>query len=161
MQWVRDGMPLPNGRGMARDHHEAMPFVELPDSYASFVMSTFSARALEFAVLTAARTSEVLKATWDEIDLEAGVWTIPAQRMKANRMHRVPLSKRGVQILRVLPRDGSELVFPGSRIGRPLAADSLLKLLKRLRPTLTVHGATSLLHTLLACQSQPRVQGSG
>ena len=115
--------PLPNGRGMARDHHEAMPFVELPAFMRELRdVKTISARALEFTVLTAARTSEVLKATWDEIDLKAKVWSIPAQRMKGNRPHRVPLSDRAMQIINSLPRDGSDWLFPGSRPGRPLAA---------------------------------------
>ena len=143
VQWVRDGMPQPNGPAERR-HHEAMSFDELPEFMGELRgINSVSARALEFAILTAARTSEALKATWDEIDSKQGVWTIPAQRMKANRMHRVPLSKRVVQILHRLPRDGSGLVFSGSQSGRPLSADSLLKLLKRLRPTLTVHGLRS------------------
>jgi integrase len=144
VQWVRDGMPLPNGRGMARDHHEAMPFTELPPFMRELRdVKTISARALEFTVLTAARTSEVLKATWDEIDLKAKVWSIPAQRMKGNRPQRVPLSDRVMRIINGLPRDGSDWLFPGSRPARPLAADSLLKLLTRLRPGLTVHGLRS------------------
>ena len=137
----RDGMPLPNSCGMARDHHEAMPFTELPPFMRELRdVKTISARALEFTVLTAARTSEVLKATWDEIDLKAKVWSIPAQRMKGNRPHRVPLCDRVMRIINSLPRDGSDWLFPGSRPGRPLAADFLLKLLTRLRPSLTVHG---------------------
>ena len=124
-------------------HHEAMPFAELPAFMRELRgINSISARALEFTILTGARTSEVLKATWDEIDTKAKVWTIPAERMKANKLHRVPLSDRAMRILNGLPRDGS-LVFPGSRVGRPLAADSLLKLLQRLRPGLTVHGLRS------------------
>ena len=140
MQWVRDGMPQPIGPAERR-HHEAMSFDEIPEFMGELRgIDSVSARALEFAILTAARTSEALKATWDEIDLKQGVWTIPAQRMKANRMHRVPLSKRVVQTLHRLPRDGSGLVFPGSQIGRPLSADSLLKLLKRRVPHLQFMG---------------------
>ena len=143
VQWVRDGMPLPNGRGRRRSPR-GHAFAELPAFMASFVASNpFRPRALEFTVLTAARTSEVLKATWDEIDLKAKVWSIPAQRMKGNRPHRVPLSDRAVRISAACPRDGSDWLFPGSRLGRPLAADSLLKLLTRLRPGLTVHGLRS------------------
>jgi integrase len=142
VQWVRDGMPVPNGT-VERRHHEAMPFSELPAFMRELrSIDSVSARALEFAILTGARTSEVLKATWDEIDTRAKVWTIPAERMKANKLHRVPLSDRAMRILHRLPRDDAFL-FPGSRVGRPLAADSLLTLLQRLRPGVTVHGLRS------------------
>jgi integrase len=144
VQWARDGMPLPNGRGQQRNHHEAMPFVDVP-AFMNELRSvkSVSASALEFTVLTAARTSEVLRATWGEIDLKARIWCIPAERMKGNRPHRVPLSDRAVRVLSSLPRDGSDWLFPGSRAGHTLAADSLLKLLTRLRPSLTVHGLRS------------------
>jgi integrase len=143
VQWVRDGMPMPNG-AIERRHHEAMPFAELPGFMCELRnIESVSARALEFTILTGARTSEVLNATWVEIDPKTKVWTIPAERMKASRQHRVPLSDSTAQILKELPRDGSALVFPASRMGRALSADSLLKLLKRLRPGLTVHGLRS------------------
>ena len=142
VQWVRDGMPAPNGI-IERRHHSAIPFVELPAFMRELRgINSIAARALEFTVLTGARTSEVLKATWEEIDTKAKVWTIPAERMKANKLHRVPLSDRATRILHGLPGDGA-LVFPGSRVGRPLAADSLLTLLQRLRPGVTVHGLRS------------------
>ncbi|NBO02101.1 MAG: integrase, partial [Betaproteobacteria bacterium] len=72
------------------------------------------ARALEFAILTAARSGEVRGATWDEIDLKAGIWSIPAKRMKASRPHRVPLSAQAIKLLKSLPRfEDIEVVFPG------------------------------------------------
>ena len=143
VQWVRDGMPMPNG-ATERRHHAAMAFAELPAFMRELRgIESVSARALEFTVLTGARTSEVLKATWEEIDTKAKVWTIPAERMKSNKRHRVPLAHRAVQILNRLPRDGSSFVFAGSRIGHSLAADSLLKLLQRLRQGVTVHGLRS------------------
>ena len=75
-------------------HHPAMPFAELPVFMEELRnLDKVKARALEFTILTAARTSEALKATWDEIDLDAKVWTIPAERMKSNKLHRVPLSE--------------------------------------------------------------------
>jgi integrase len=133
VQWVRDGMPMPNG-SVERHHHEAMAFVDLPAFMRELRrINSVSARALEFTILMGARTSEVLKATWEEIDTKTKVWTIPAERMKANRLHRVPLSNRVVQILNRIPRDGAGFVFPGSRVGHSLSADSLLKLLQRLR----------------------------
>jgi integrase len=143
VQWVRDGMPMPNG-ATERRHHAAMSFAELPAFMRELRgIDSVSARALEFTVLTGARTSEVLKATWEEIDTKAKVWTIPAERMKSNKRHRVPLAHRAVQILNCLPRDGSSFVFAGSCIGHSLAADSLLKLLQRLRQGVTVHGLRS------------------
>ncbi len=99
----------------------------------------------EFLVLTAARTSEVLKATWDEIDIDAETWTVPANRMKAGREHRVPLASRAVEILkqaRELSDDGP-YVFPG-RPKAPLSNMAFLMLLRRLGPTdITVHGFRS------------------
>ena len=143
VQWVRDGMPVPNGT-VERRHHEAMPFVDLPALMRELRrIDSVSARALEFAILTGARTSEILKATWEEIDTKTKVWTIPAERMKANKLHRVPLSDRAAEILKRLPRDDSGFVFAGSRVGHSLAANSLLKLLQRLRPAVTVHGLRS------------------
>ena len=74
-----------------------------------------SARALEFAILTAARTSEVIGATWSEIDLKSGVWTIPAHRMKAGKEHRVPLSAPALELLGALPREGELRVHGRAR----------------------------------------------
>ena len=104
--------------------------------------SHISARALEFTILTAARTNEALGARWDEFDLAAKVWTCPASRTKSHRDHRVPLSPRALAILQALPRDGS-FVFPGAKTGRPLSNMSMLELLKGMRPGLTVHGFRS------------------
>ena len=78
-------------------HHAAMPFAELPAFMGELrERNSVSARALEFTILTAARTSETIGAKWSEIDLDAGVWTIPAERMKAGKEHEVPLSKRAL-----------------------------------------------------------------
>jgi integrase len=107
-----------------------------------------SPRALEVTILTALRTSEVINATWDEIDLRAKVWTVPAERMKGNREHRVPLCDRIVTILRALPRDkGNPYVFFGGKSGQPLSNMAMLELLKELRPGLTVHGFRSTYRT--------------
>jgi integrase len=106
-----------------------------------------SARALEFTILTACRTSEVLGARWEEIDLEAKVWTVPASRMKMRREHRVPLSDRAMQILHEMQTillDSGGLVFPGQRQGKPLSNMSFLMLLRRLGQTdITPHGFRS------------------
>lgn len=101
------------------------------------------ARALEFAVLTAARSGEVRGATWAEIDLSAKVWTIPADRMKAGREHRVPLSASVVALLKSLPRDSSQpLVFTGP-MGRKLSDMTLTAVLRRMGLQVTAHGFRS------------------
>jgi integrase len=92
-----------------------------------------AAKALEFAILTAARDGEGRGATWAEIDLGAAIWTVPAQRMKAGRMHRVPLSPQALRLLKVLPREGGNPhVFSGSgKLGR-LSENTLNEVIKRL-----------------------------
>lgn len=104
-----------------------------------------AARALEFLILTAARTGETIGAKWDEFDLKAGVWTIPASRMKAAVEHRVPLSTKAVEIVLALRQDKqSDYVFPGQRDGKPLTNMAMLELLKRMgRTGVTVHGFRS------------------
>src|SRR5262249_31096306 len=104
-----------------------------------------SALALEFGVLTAARSGEVLGAGWDEFDLGRAVWTIPAARMKAGREHRVPLSRRALKIVRAMPeaRKG-EFVFPGQKAGKPLSVMALEMVLRRMKiEGVTVHGFRS------------------
>jgi integrase len=104
------------------EHHAALPFAELPAFFLRLQAADgLGARALELAILTASRTNEVLGATWQEIDLHAGLWTIPAARMKARREHRVPLSAPAVALLRKLAtlREG-DLVFAGHRKGEPV-----------------------------------------
>jgi integrase len=92
-----------------------------------------AARALAFLALTAARSGEVRGMTWAELDLAAGIWTVPAARMKAKREHRVPLSAEALAVLRVLPRvAGCDLVFPGQR-ARPLSDMSLLAVMRRMQ----------------------------
>lgn len=93
--------------------------------------TSISSKALQFLILTATRTSEVLRTEWPEIDLENATWTIPADRMKARREHRVPLSTQGVSLLSALPRvQGNPYVFPGARLGRPLSNMAMLQLMR-------------------------------
>jgi len=101
------------------------------------------ARALEFAVLTAARSGEVRGAIWSEVDLKAALWTIPAARMKSGREHRVPLSTPTVKLLRSLPGDRlpEDYVFPGLR--GPLSDMSLTAVLRRMAVSATAHGFRS------------------
>ncbi|HPD91065.1 MAG: integrase arm-type DNA-binding domain-containing protein [Rhodobacter sp.] len=98
--------------------------------------------ALEFLVLTAARSGEVREARWSEIDLAATVWEVPADRMKMKRAHRVPLSARAIAILEAAKGldDGSGLLFPGTKQGRPLSDMTLSKLVKELGFDADVHG---------------------
>ena len=98
--------------------------------------------ALEFAILTAARTGEVTGARWSEIDFISKVWVVPAGRMKAGNEHRVALSDRAVELLMSVPREiGSDFVFPSAKAGRPLAINAMRKLLHSMRGTgVTVHG---------------------
>lgn len=138
---------LPRRSKVARvEHHAALPYGEIGAFMAALRhQEGIAARALEFAILTAARTGEVLGATWAEIDLDARLWTIPPERMKAGREHRVPLSEPAVAILRAMAeaRQG-EHVFPGARGGRPLSGMAMAMLLRRMgRGDLTVHGFRS------------------
>src|SRR5690606_23184423 len=88
--------------------------------------------ALEFLVLTAVRSGEVRGAAWDEIDMRARVWTVPASRMKAGREHRVPLSDAAIALLKAVPRVGdTNLVFPGVK-GQPLSDMSLTAVMRRM-----------------------------
>jgi integrase len=128
------------------EHHAALPYVELPAFMAELRQREgMAARALEFAILTAARTGEVLGAQWSEIDFDAKLWTVPADRMKGRRQHRVPLSDRVMEILGSLTREaGSPYVFAGAREGRPLSNMALLMMLRRMkRDDLTAHGFRS------------------
>jgi len=143
-QWVKDGTPLPlNRAGKRVRHHAALSFAELPAFMAELRgRDNISARALEFCILTAARTSEVLGAKWNEID--GDVWTIPAERMKAGKEHEVPLSKRAAAILKALPRERGGYVFPGARAKAPLSNMAMLELLRGMNGNgLTVHGFRS------------------
>jgi len=127
-------------------HHPALPFAELP----AFVRRLrqeggMAARALEFAILTAARTGEVIGAQWNEIDRDAKLWTIPGERMKGRREHRVPLSEAALALLDALGQQRiGEFVFVGGKTGRPLSNMAMLVLLRRMkRADLTVHGFRS------------------
>ncbi len=128
-------------------HMRALPHAEVADAVATVRASratTAAKLAFEFLVLTAARSGEVRLARWHEIDLDVEVWTVPAERMKANREHRVPLSCRATEILRtaLTVRNGSELVFPSPR-GKPLSDMTLSKLLKEQGVQAVPHGFRS------------------
>jgi integrase len=124
-------------------HHPALPYAELSAFMADLrQQGGTAARALEFTILTAARTGEVIGARWDEIDLEARLWVVPGSRMKAGREHRVPLPDAAMAVLAALPGDRSGRVFIHRK--RPLSDMAMLMLLRRMgRDDLTLHGFRS------------------
>jgi integrase len=130
------------------EHHAALPYGELPSFMATLrTQGGVAARALEFAILTAARTGETLGAKWSELKLGERVWIVPADRMKAGKEHRVPLSARAIAILEdmhKLRHSDDDFVFPGGKTGRPLSNMAFLMLLRRMdRDDLTAHGFRS------------------
>lgn len=131
---------------LSRGHHAAMAWADVPAFIGKLrEREAMAARALEFTILTVARTGEVLGALWPEIDLVAKVWTVPPERMKAGREHRVPLTDRACAILRELEtiRTG-DLVFPGRKKDRPMSGMAMEMLLRRMKPgDVTVHGFRS------------------
>ena len=137
---------LPKRASLSRGHHAAMPIDETPGFFGKLRQAKgISPRALEFTILTAARSGEVLGARWPEIDLERRLWTVPADRMKGGREHRVPLTDRAVAILEemALVRLG-EFVFTGSKLDGPLSNMALAMTLRRLdRAEVTAHGFRS------------------
>lgn len=127
-------------------HHAALPFAEIAAFVAQLkAQDGVAARALELLILTAARTGDVLGMQWAEVDMDHGVWVIPAARMKADREHRVPLSTRAMKILRemaALNCDG--YVFPGAKEGKGLSNMAMTAVLRRMgRSDITVHGFRS------------------
>lgn len=126
------------------NHFPALPWQEIGAFMADLRQREgMGARALEFAILTAARSGEVRLATWDEIDLQAKLWTIPAQRMKGGRPHRVPLSDPAVRLLNALPRfEGSPYVFTATR-GGPLSDMSVSAVCRRMEVNAVPHGFRS------------------
>ncbi len=138
---------LPPRAKLTRGHMAAMPYATLPEFVAQLrETKTVSAQALEFAILTGARSGEVLGAMWAEIDLDRALWVIPAHRMKARREHRVPLTGAVMAILSPLYEMRlSEYVFPGARAGRPMSDMTLTQLMRRMGETATVHGMRSAL----------------
>jgi len=136
-------LPAP-GKVSKVQHHRALPIDQVP----AFILALrqhegLSAKALEFAILTAARSGEVRGATWSEIDLQAGVWTVPGERMKAGREHRVPLSSQAAKLLQALPRiEGTDYVFPAPRGGQ-LSDMALTALMRRMKVDAVPHGFRS------------------
>jgi integrase len=125
-------------------HHKAMPYAQVGAFLGALRERACSAAlALEFTVLTATRTNEVLGALPEEFDLDSGVWIVPATRMKTGKEHRVPLSSRAVAIARAAISQGGQFAFSGQRPNRPLSNMAMLNLLERMSVDCTVHGFRS------------------
>ncbi|MGE3771475.1 MAG: tyrosine-type recombinase/integrase, partial [Gammaproteobacteria bacterium] len=136
---------LPKPSKVAKvEHHRALPV----SGMFSFMTDLrkrpgIAARCLDFVILTAVRSGEARGATWGEIDLDAAVWTVPADRMKAHKEHRVPLSADAVALLKDLPRmQGSDYVFPAARGGR-LSDMALTAVMRRMEVDAVPHGFRS------------------
>ena len=142
------GAALPRHNGKSKRHHRALPHGEVAAAVEKVRSSGAGIAvklAFEFLILTAARSGEVRLATWDEIDTDAATWTVPAARMKAGLEHRVPLCGRAMAILdeaRAIA-DGSGLIFPGTRTGKPLSDMTLSKLMGDLGLNGVPHGFRS------------------
>ena len=140
---------LPKREKLAKvEHHAAAPWAELPTLYRKLTESKgMAALCLRFLILTAARSGEARGATWGEIDMKAKTWTVPAERMKADREHRVPLSAPALAILQEMAQLGTDparLVFPGQAKGKPLSDVALNKALATAGGgDFTVHGMRS------------------
>lgn len=134
------------GKKLSRGHHAALPYAEAQAFMSDLRGATgVGARALEFLVHTAGRTTEVTGARWDEFQLDEAVWTVPAERMKANREHRVPLTPQALAIVRTMQeRSLNEFVFPGAKVKRPISNMTMTKVLRAMkRDGITVHGFRS------------------
>lgn len=155
---------LPNPEKLSRGHHGSMQYRDVPWFMARIVdAGGVAAKALAFTILTNARSGEALGATWGEIDMDASTWTVPAERMKGRREHRVPLSAPALQILSAMdvlaggsPRPDA-FVFPGHKAGRPLSGMAMEAVLRRMQVKeagVTVHGFRSSFSTWAAETTQ-------
>ena len=150
---------LPKRGKLTRGHHKALPFDQVPRFCSGLrSMEGIAPAALEFAILTAVRSGEVMGARWEELNLTERVWIIPASRMKGAREHRVPLSDRALKIAHsMLAVRSSEFVFPGSKPNRPLSVMALEMVMRRAKADATVHGFRSAFRDWAGeCTSFPR-----
>jgi integrase len=137
---------LPKRPRRTRGHHAAMPYADVPAFMAKLrARDATAALALEFAILTAARSGEVFGARWDEFDMNGAQWTVPAGRMKAEVEHDVPPSSRALAIVKKMRESRSgDFVFPGGRPGKPLSTTAFQRLLRRMKIAgATAHGFRS------------------
>jgi integrase len=140
---LKELLPAPQKIANTR-HHRALPWQEVGQFMAALRQRQgMGTRALEFAILTAARSGEVRGATWEEIDMQARVWTVPGDRIKSGRPHRVPLSADAMALLEALPqRAGAPYVFPAPR-GGPVSDMTLSAVCRRMGVDATPHGFRS------------------
>ena len=126
------------------EHHPAILIEDMPAFMLDLrTQAGIGARALELLILTATRSGEVRGATWSEIDLDKAIWTIPAERMKAGSVHRIPLYAEAIKLLKELPRlAGTELLFPGSK-GQELFDTAMTYVMRRMKVTAVPHGFRS------------------
>jgi integrase len=156
---VTKGLPRQNEK---RTHFTAIPYDDVPQFVRDLQgvnTSQYARLAFEFLILTAARTNEVVKARWTEMDMTRQTWTVPADRMKAGREHRVPLSPRAVALLQSSRElsDGSSLIFPGRRHDSPMSNMVFLMILRRMGATFTAHGFRSAFRDWASeCSNFPR-----
>lgn len=135
---------LPKQGKLKRGHHHALPWSELPAFMQRLrALTSISARALEWTILTVARTCETTGAMRTEANKKAKVWVVPPERMKAEREHRVPLTPRSIEILEEMEQLGSEWIFPGASLHGPLSSAAMAECLKGLDVNATVHGFRS------------------
>jgi len=134
---------LPARTKLSRGHHRALPYVDIPEFVSTLqTKDAMAALALEFTILTAARSGETIGATWAEVDLNKAIWTIPAERMKAGKEHRVPLGSRAIEILTTTKSSGGDYLFIGNHGGK-LSNMAMAMLLRRMDVDATVHGFRS------------------
>jgi integrase len=156
---VAKGLPRQSEK---RGHFDAIPYTDVPAfvrDLADVSTSEFARLGFGFLILTAARTNEVLRARWDEVDLLRQTWTVPADRMKAGREHRVPLSPRAIALLQSARglNDGSSFIFPGRSTDAPMSNMTFLMLLRRMGATFTAHGFRSAFRDWASeCTNFPR-----
>jgi integrase len=141
---LQELLPNPSKVKKAR-HHPAMPYREIGAFYLRLeARPELAARALAFTILTACRNSEALHAKWAEIDFAQRLWTIPGERMKSERTHRVPLSDAALRILESLKGRDPVWIFPGTKPGRPVSDAVMLTVLRKMNcASVTVHGFRS------------------
>jgi len=154
MRSLSKGLP----RQPKKDNHfAALPYVSVPDFMEKLRARESVGRvALEALILTAARSGEIRGATWSELDLEAALWTIPAERMKMGRVHVVPLAPQAVAVFeraKKFKAGASDLVFPGQTVKKPLSDMTLLKILRDMELAVTVHGFRSAFRDWVAEQT--------
>lgn len=144
IEGVERGLPKHTA---TKEHHAALPYAKVPDFVARLRACDAAITvklAFELLIFTAARTGEVIGATWDEIDFEEQTWTVPSARMKAKKAHRVPLCPRAIELLKQAGAFGNEgPIFPGRSAGKPLSNMAFLMVLRRLELDVTAHGFRS------------------